>query len=200
MLQGWGSVAAMGGVEGSVVYICSITVHIHFDLNVRYEKIDKKTWRKKQNKELTQVCWRSGAGGQEGGGRFSGRWVPSLTHRVGGWRARLHLHLSRFTPQDWKREQNINWSAEAGTSWIILKLKILTSLFRLMNKNVAYCFHFGERERKKKQEATHLAQRLQTSQAWSGTQKVPGLHLHLVSAVVVQWAVSISSAEWEKKK
>lgn len=46
---------------------------------------------------------------------------------------------------------------------------------------------------------TYLAQRLQTSQAWSGTQKVPGLHLHLVSAVLVQGAVSISSAE-EKKK
>lgn len=39
----------------------------------------------------------------------------------------------------------------------------------------------------------YLAQRLQTSQAWSGTQNVPGLHWHLVSEVVVQDAVSISS-------
>lgn len=48
------------------------------------------------------------------------------------------------------------------------------------------------------QDGTHLAQRLQTSQAWSGTQNVPGLHLHLVSAVVVQWSISISSAEKKK--
>lgn len=39
----------------------------------------------------------------------------------------------------------------------------------------------------------HFAHLLQTSQAWSGTQKVPGLHWHLVSVVVVQEAVSISS-------
>lgn len=39
----------------------------------------------------------------------------------------------------------------------------------------------------------HFAHLLQTSQAWSGTQKVPGLHRHLVSVVVVQEAVSISS-------
>lgn len=41
--------------------------------------------------------------------------------------------------------------------------------------------------------ALHFAHRLQTSQAWSGTQKVPGRHWHLVSVVVVQGAVSISS-------
>lgn len=41
----------------------------------------------------------------------------------------------------------------------------------------------------------HLAQRLQTSQAWSGTQKVPCRHWQLVSVVVVQEAVRISSAE-----
>lgn len=41
----------------------------------------------------------------------------------------------------------------------------------------------------------HLAQRLQTSQAWSGTQKVFGLHWHLVSAVVVQEAISSWSVD-----
>lgn len=42
---------------------------------------------------------------------------------------------------------------------------------------------------------SYLAQRLQTSQAWSGTQKVPGLHWHLVSVVVVQGAVWVSSVD-----
>lgn len=45
----------------------------------------------------------------------------------------------------------------------------------------------------------HLAQRLQTSQAWSGTQNVPSLHWHLVSDVVVQGAVSISSEGGRKR-
>lgn len=45
------------------------------------------------------------------------------------------------------------------------------------------------------QEDTYLAQRLQTSQAWSGTQNVPGLHSHLVSVVVVQGPVLISSVQ-----
>lgn len=59
-------------------------------------------------------------------------------------------------------------------------------------------YNADERNGKVVQGETYLAHRLQTSHAWSGTQKVPGLHWHRVSAVVVQEAVSVSSEEsWE---